>query len=99
MLPTDLLAFLGSGQDLLIIAVLILLLFGGSKIPQLMRGLGRGMGEFKAGLEEGKDAMNKSLNDFDDKTRRPIDAQPVQRDEHSEKQPEPASHEEPATKS
>jgi sec-independent protein translocase protein TatA len=44
-------------NELLIVAVVILLLFGGSKIPQLMRGLGRGMGEFQRGMEEGKRAL------------------------------------------
>ena len=61
MQPTSLLAFL-SGQEIMVVGVVILVLFGGAKIPQLMRGLGRGMGEFKAGIEEGKDAMDKSLN-------------------------------------
>ncbi len=35
------------GQEILVIALLVLLLFGGTKIPQLMRGLGKGMNEFK----------------------------------------------------
>ena len=35
------------GQEILIIAIIVLLLFGGRKIPELMRGLGRGMKEFK----------------------------------------------------
>ncbi len=39
------------GQELLIVALIILLLFGGSKIPQLMRGLGRGVKEFKDGTK------------------------------------------------
>lgn len=37
------------GQEILIIALIILLLFGGRKIPQLMRGLGKGIKEFKNG--------------------------------------------------
>lgn len=37
---------LGTGE-LVIILVVVLLLFGGTKIPQLMRGLGRGVKEFK----------------------------------------------------
>jgi sec-independent protein translocase protein TatA len=41
-----LLGFLG-GQEVLIIAILVLLLFGGKKIPELMRGLGKGIKEFK----------------------------------------------------
>lgn len=39
--------------EIIIIAVLILLLFGGSKIPKLMKGLGQGMNEFKKGMKEG----------------------------------------------
>ncbi|MCW5945617.1 MAG: twin-arginine translocase TatA/TatE family subunit [Fimbriimonadales bacterium] len=43
-----------SGNELLIIGLIILVLFGGAKIPSLMRSLGRGMGEFQRGAEEGK---------------------------------------------
>ncbi|MCC6690530.1 MAG: twin-arginine translocase TatA/TatE family subunit [Bacteroidia bacterium] len=35
------------GQELILIAIVLLLLFGGRKIPELMRGLGRGIKEFK----------------------------------------------------
>ncbi len=52
-------AFLGQ-TELIVIVVLVLLLFGGAKIPQLMRGLGRGMGEFQKGIKEGKDAMDEA---------------------------------------
>ncbi|MEL7587538.1 MAG: twin-arginine translocase TatA/TatE family subunit [Prolixibacteraceae bacterium] len=38
--------FLG-GQELIIILIVVLLLFGGRKIPELMKGLGKGMKEFK----------------------------------------------------
>ena len=37
-----------------IVIVVILSFFGGTKIPELMRGVGKGMGEFKKGMEEGK---------------------------------------------
>ncbi|WP_118193487.1 Sec-independent protein translocase subunit TatA/TatB [Albibacterium indicum] len=40
------LGFLG-GQELIVIALALLLLFGGRKIPELMRGLGKGIREFK----------------------------------------------------
>ncbi len=43
-----------SPELMLIVLLVILLLFGGTKIPQLMRGMGQGMGEFKKGLNEGK---------------------------------------------
>ena len=35
------------GNELLIVLVLVLVLFGGTKVPQLMKGLGEGMREFK----------------------------------------------------
>lgn len=38
----------------IIVLGVIVLFFGGAKIPELMRGVGKGMGEFKKGLEEGK---------------------------------------------
>lgn len=53
-------------QELLIIGVILLLLFGGTKIPSLMRGLGRGMGEFKKGVDEGKAALASGMNNLDD---------------------------------
>lgn len=37
-------------QEILIIALIILLLFGGRKIPELMKGLGKGMKSFKDGM-------------------------------------------------
>lgn len=40
------------GQELLLIVVACLLLFGGKKIPEMMRGLGRGIREFKQAQEE-----------------------------------------------
>ena len=45
---TVLLGFLGMGAtELTIVVIVILLMFGGKKIPELMRGLGKGMKEFK----------------------------------------------------
>ncbi|HIX55558.1 MAG TPA: twin-arginine translocase TatA/TatE family subunit [Candidatus Sphingobacterium stercoripullorum] len=45
------LLFLG-GQEVLIIVLIVLVLFGGKKIPELMRGMGRGIREFKEGQKE-----------------------------------------------
>lgn len=50
---------LGTGE-LLLIVVALLLLFGGKKLPELMRGMGRGVKEFK-------DAMEKPIIDDDKK--------------------------------
>ncbi|HET7897223.1 MAG TPA: twin-arginine translocase TatA/TatE family subunit [Flavisolibacter sp.] len=44
-------------NEILIIAVIILLLFGGKKIPELMRGLGRGVREFN----DAKDSTRKQM--------------------------------------
>ncbi|MFB5945398.1 Sec-independent protein translocase subunit TatA/TatB [Albibacterium profundi] len=40
------------GQELILIALALLLLFGGKKIPELMRGLGKGIREFKTAQNE-----------------------------------------------
>ena len=42
-------------QEVLIIALIILLLFGGKKIPELMNGLGKGVKSFKDGMKEVKE--------------------------------------------
>jgi sec-independent protein translocase protein TatA len=46
------------GQELIIILVIVLLLFGGTKIPELLRGVGKGVGELQKGLEEGKRTLH-----------------------------------------
>lgn len=54
------LLFLGNmgGQEILIIALIILLLFGGKKIPELMRGLGKGVSQFKKGMNDIEQEIN-----------------------------------------
>ena len=46
----NLLLFGIGGQELIFIALVILLLFGGKKIPELMKGLGKGVKSFKDGM-------------------------------------------------
>ncbi len=55
---------LGTGEIILIVAI-ILLLFGGRKIPELMRGLGKGVKSFKQGMNEVEDELKKPLEDLD----------------------------------
>tara|TARA_B100000902_G_scaffold374638_1_gene403803 strand:- start:150 stop:326 length:177 start_codon:yes stop_codon:yes gene_type:complete len=52
MISKLLLGMIGPWQIVLIVLV-VLLMFGGKKIPELMRGLGKGMTEFKKGKNEG----------------------------------------------
>ena len=48
---------LGS-TEIIIIALVILLLFGGKKIPELMRGLGKGVSQFKKGMNDIEQEIN-----------------------------------------
>ena len=59
MIQPTILAMLGTGEIVLIVLGL-LLLFGGKKIPELMRGLGKGVKEFKEGKDgtEGENPAN-----------------------------------------
>jgi len=45
------------GSEIWIIALVVLLLFGGAKIPELMRGLGKGVKSFKDGMNDVEDAL------------------------------------------
>ncbi|EJL68041.1 MULTISPECIES: twin-arginine translocase TatA/TatE family subunit [Chryseobacterium] len=55
-----------SWQHILIVAILLVLLFGGKKIPELMRGVGSGIKEFKDAVKEedkpGSENKNSSTN-------------------------------------
>jgi len=48
--------------QIVLIAVVILLLFGGKKIPELMKGLGGGIKEFKKATKEEKEEETKKVN-------------------------------------
>lgn len=54
---------LPQGAELWILLGLVLLFFGGAKIPQLMRGIGKGVGELKEGLKEGQKTFKDSMNE------------------------------------
>ena len=58
MILSNLFLAIGPGQ-IAIIVVLVLLFFGGKKIPELMKGLGSGIKEFKKGVKE-EDSIEES---------------------------------------
>ncbi len=55
------LGMIGAPQIILIVVV-VLLLFGGRKIPELMRGLGSGIKEFKNATKEDKDKSDTKID-------------------------------------
>ena len=59
IMKTLILLAIPGGMEWVLIAVVVLLLFGGKKIPELMKGLGKGISEFK----KGKNEIEKDLDD------------------------------------
>ncbi len=61
--------FLGNigTTEIIIIAIIVLLLFGGKKIPELMRGIGKGIRSFKEGVNDVKEEINKPVETSDEK--------------------------------
>ena len=57
---------LGAGE-IVLIALVVLLLFGGKKIPELMKGLGKGVRNFKDGLKDVEDQINSDADSNSDK--------------------------------
>lgn len=57
----------GAGE-VIVIALIVLLLFGGKKIPELMKGIGKGVKSFKDGVKGIEDDINSDIAD-DDKNR------------------------------
>ncbi|NQT25045.1 twin-arginine translocase TatA/TatE family subunit [candidate division KSB1 bacterium] len=50
-------------MEIIVIVLIVLLLFGGKKIPELARGLGKGIREFKDGMKQ----VEEGMTDEDDK--------------------------------
>lgn len=60
--------FLGMrGAQLIFIIVVILLIFGAARLPKIMRNMGRGVHQFKQGLEDAKEEINKPIRRADDR--------------------------------
>ena len=56
-------------QEILVIALIVLLLFGGKKIPELMKGLGKGVKSFKDGIKEVDDEVKEMKEMTDEEVR------------------------------
>jgi len=59
MISMYLIGFMG-GYEWILIIIALLLLFGGKKIPELMKGLGKGMSEFKKAKKEVEESAKES---------------------------------------
>jgi sec-independent protein translocase protein TatA len=57
-------------QEIIVIALIVLLLFGGKKIPELMKGLGKGVKSFKDGIKEVDDEVKEVKEMTDEEVRR-----------------------------
>ena len=62
---TSQLLFIGT-TELMLIAGIALLLFGGKKLPEMMRGMGRGISEFKKGAKEVTEPLEEAKKDIDE---------------------------------
>jgi sec-independent protein translocase protein TatA len=56
------LMWIPQGPELIVILVVVLILFGGTKLPQLMRGMGTGIKEFKQAIRDDSDAESSEKN-------------------------------------
>ena len=61
MIQSMLIGGLGT-PEILIIALVVLLLFGGKKIPELMKGVGKGIRSFKKGMNEDDENTNDRIS-------------------------------------
>ena len=51
-------------SEILLVALVILLFFGGKKIPELMKGLGKGVRSFKQGMKDVENEIKEAENEF-----------------------------------
>lgn len=59
--------FMPGGSEMLLIAFVVLLMFGGKKLPELMRGLGKGIREFNNAKANIESEVKESMKEIDNK--------------------------------
>lgn len=77
------LLFIGT-TELIVIGGIALLIFGGKKLPELMRGLGKGVKEFKDGMHEVKEEITGD---------KPEEETPTEQEQQPQEQAEPSNNE------
>ena len=62
----SILLFMNLGfPEIIVLGLIIVLLFGGKKIPELMKGLGKGVKSFKAGMSEAENEIKKTKEEIE----------------------------------
>ncbi|MCB0655517.1 MAG: twin-arginine translocase TatA/TatE family subunit [Saprospiraceae bacterium] len=67
MITLSVFAFLPGGWELVVVVFVVLLLFGGKKIPELMRGLGKGIREFNSARSTIENEIREGMREADQK--------------------------------
>jgi len=68
-------------QEILVIALIILVLFGGRKIPELMRGLGQGIREFNNAKANIESEVKDSMKELEEKSKEKQKSGPITRND------------------
>jgi sec-independent protein translocase protein TatA len=71
---------MSGGPEVIIIIFVIVLLFGGKKLPELARSLGKSLGEFKRGQREGVKAVKDAMKDDEPEAEKPEIKEPKKDD-------------------
>lgn len=59
------------GQEIIVILLIVLILFGGKKIPELMKGLGKGVKEYKKAMNSVEEEVNNAASENVEQEKQP----------------------------